>query len=417
MSRSTSTLALVLLLAGAGGVTAQATSPQPPPGTPRPAGQPPAGAPAAAPAAPGAAAALAGQGAARVAPPTGPMEEPPFHDPVMIRAGKTYYAFGTGRGVSVWSSPDMKVWTSVGPALPTPPEWIKGAGPSNRGDMWAPDIIERGGTYYLYYAVSAFGRNTSAIGVATNVTLDPADPRFKWQDRGMVVQSVPGRDMWNAIDPNVVIDSAGTPWLDFGSFWGGIKMVKLDSALTRLAQPEDWRTIAARARYWKLDERDAGDAANPELKYDSIYPARITQANQAMQNGAIEGPIIFYKAPYWYLFASWDRCCRGVESSYKVVVGRSKDITGPYVDREGEKMIYGGGSLVVQGLGESPRWAAGGHNDAVTFDGVDYLVFHAYDKTDQGRSKLLIRPITWDRHGWPSVEVDAPMAAVTKGKK
>lgn len=364
-----------------------------------------------------AAALVAAATAGRSAPAAAQYVDIRIHDPVAIQAGGRYYLFGTGQGIDVWSSTDLRSWTHEPPVFDSLPAWAKTVNPRTRGDAWAPDISFHDGEYHLYYAVSTFGSNASAIGHATNVTLDRKDPRFKWVDHGIVVRSVPGRDMWNAIDPNVVIDSAGTPWLDFGSFWGGIKMVKLDSTLTRVAQPEDWRTIAARDRYWKLDERDAGDAANPELKYDSIYPARITQANQAMQNGAIEAPIIFYKAPYWYLFVSWDRCCRGVESSYKVVVGRSKDITGPYVDREGEKMIYGGGSLVVQGFGESPRWAAGGHNDAVTFDGVDYLVFHAYDKTDQGRSKLLIRPITWDRHGWPSVEVDAPMAGVAKGKK
>lgn len=108
---------------------------------------------------------------------------------------------------------------------------------------------------------------------------------------------------------------------------------------------------------------------------------------------------------WYYLFASWNRCCRGVNSTYKVVVGRSQDILGPYEDREGENMLYGGGSLVVRGFAEGERWAAGGHNDAVTFDGADYLVFHAYDATDEGRSKLLVREIHWDEYGWPDVDV------------
>lgn len=89
-----------------------------------------------------------------------------------------------------------------------------------------------------------------------------------------------------------------------------------------------------------------------------------------------------------------------------MLVGRSHDIRGPYLDREGEQMVYGGGSLVALGFADSDRWAAGGHCDVVTFDGADYLVFHAYDKSDEGRSKLLVHEIRWDAPGWPTVEVD-----------
>jgi arabinan endo-1,5-alpha-L-arabinosidase len=128
--------------------------------------------------------------------------------------------------------------------------------------------------------------------------------------------------------------------------------------------------------------------------------------NRASQSGAIEAPTIFSKDGWYYLFASWDRCCRGANSTYKVVIGRAREIQGPYLDREGEKMEHGGGSSVVLGLGESARWAAGGHNDVVTLDGTDYFVFHAYDKSDEGRSKLLIRRVQWDAFGWPTVEVD-----------
>jgi arabinan endo-1,5-alpha-L-arabinosidase len=211
--------------------------------------------------------------------------------------------------------------------------------------------------------------------------------------------------MWNAIDPHLVEDQDGTPWLSFGSHWGGIKLVKLGPGLTEAAEPQVWLTIAARHRYWKLDDRDAGDSANPELDYEALYPDRVLELNRASENSAIEAPIIFWKNGYYYLFASWDRCCRGVESTYKVVVGRSREITGPYLDREGENMAHGGGTLVVHGFGEGGRWVAGGHNDVVTLGGVDYLIFHAYDATADGQSKLLVREIRWDLYGWPSVDV------------
>ena len=264
------------------------------------------------------------------------------------------------------------------------PAWAEDVVPGFDGRLWAPDVVEHDGTVYLYYSVSQLGRNTSAIGVAANAAFDPETPSEGWTDRGIVVESVPGRDDWNAIDPAVTVDADGTPWLAFGSFWGGLKILQLDATRTRPAEPQRWRTIAARDRYWKLDDRYAGDDLS----------------------SAIEAPFVFQKDGWYYLFASWDRCCRGVTSTYKVVVGRSRDVRGPYLDRTGQDLRHGGGTLVVQGFGESDRWAAGGHNAAYTFDGTDYLVFHAYDETADGVPRLLLEPIAWDAQGWPTVTLD-----------
>ena len=302
------------------------------------------------------------------------------HDPVLIRQDGTYYLFHTGNGVSVWSSSNMKDWNEEPPVFSAAPSWATEVVPNFRNHIWAPDIYQYNGLYYLYYSVSAFGRNTSAIGVATNKTLKRSDPDFRWQDHGIVVQSVPGRDLWNAIDPNVVHDSAGTPWLAFGSFWNGIKLVKLNANLLTLAQPEEWHTIAARGRAWTTNDRNAGDATN-----------------------AIEAPFIFRKAGYHYLFVSWDVCCRGAASTYKVVVGRSRSITGPYLDREGRDLRLGGGSIVVAG---NAAWGGVGHSATYTFDGTDYLVFHGYDLGDNGRSKLWITKLRWDENGWPSATLE-----------
>jgi arabinan endo-1,5-alpha-L-arabinosidase len=351
---------------------------------------------------------LSGTAAAQ-APPTArtlPADQVPIHDPVLIEADGTFYLFGTGRGLTVWTSDDLERWHRLPPVFAETPAWVLDLIPAFDHNIWAPDISFQDGTYYLFYSVSQFGRNNSAIGLATSPTLDPDDPDVGWTDHGMVLKSVPGRDMWNAIDPHLVRDADGTPWLSFGSHWGGIKLVRLDDDLTRPAEPPTWRGIAARHRYWKLDERDAGDSANPELDYDALYPDRITELNRASESGSIEAPVIFWKDPYYYLFVSWDRCCRGVASTYKVVVGRSRDIGGPYLDRAGEEMMQGGGSMVTLGFPESERWAAGGHNDVVVIDGTDYLVFHAYDAADEGRSKLRLIPIDWDRWGWPTVPVD-----------
>jgi len=374
------------------------------------------------------------------------------HDPVMIKQADTYYLFYTGAGIPIAKSTDLKNWERAGQAFESPPEWTAnafpprragraGAAPEARGrgrgrrgrgensaaepsatnqtdtpaqpdnaaagqveptpaepaqgerrgrgggarggprnDQWAPDIAFHDGTYYLYYSVSSFGTNNSAIGVATNKTLNPADAAYKWTDHGPVVQSVAGRDLWNAIDPNLAFDENGTPWLSFGSYWSGIKLVKLNANLTEVAAPEQWYTIAGRDRYWKLEETDAGDTSN----------------------SAIEAPFIFKKGDYYYLFVSWDRCCQGANSTYKVVVGRSKSITGPYLDKEGEDMRTGGGSLVVGG---NEDWPGVGHNATYTFDNKDYLVFHGYNAKENGRSQLWIEEINWDANGWPTVSL------------
>jgi arabinan endo-1,5-alpha-L-arabinosidase len=326
------------------------------------------------------------------------------HDPVMIKQDDTYYIFNTGKGIHVKSSKDLKNWKEEKPVFANTPDWVTKMIPKFDGNIWAPDIIFHNGTYYLYYSVSSFGRNNSAIAVATNKTLHPNDPNFKWEDKGVVVQSVPGRDMWNAIDANVIFDDKGTPWMTFGSFWQGIKLVKLNPDMTSVVtdSTQSWHTIAARERNWLLDERDAGDAANPELDYASLYTPELLEQSKNMKNGSIEAPFLFKKNGYYYLFVSWDRCCQGLNSTYKILVGRSKDITGPYLDKDGKKMKHGGGTLIAQG---NEEWAAVGHPAAYTFDGKDYLIFHAYDKKDEGKPKLRIKEMKWGKDQWPSVSM------------
>ena len=140
------------------------------------------------------------------------------HDPVMIKHGNTYYLFCTGMGISVFSSTDLQHWKPEKAVFDLPPSWAVQAVPGFKGHIWAPDISFHNGLYYLYYSVSAFGKNTSCIGVATNKTLDPQDKDFHWTDRGKVIESVPGRDLWNAIDPNLTVDDEQNPWLAFGIF-------------------------------------------------------------------------------------------------------------------------------------------------------------------------------------------------------
>ncbi len=296
------------------------------------------------------------------------------HDPVVAKQGDTYYLFNTGRGITVHSSTDLENWNREPAVFKEKPEWTDSVVADFENHIWAPDIYFEDETYYLYYSVSSFAKNTSAIGVATNSTLDADDPDYNWQDHGIVVQSVPNRDMWNAIDPNIIKDDEGTTWMSFGSFWDGLKLVKLDESLTSIAQPEEWYTIARRERSFKLPDADPGDAA-------------------------LEAPFIFKKNGYYYQFLSWDLCCRGENSTYKVVVGRSKDVKGPYVDKEGTPLNEGGGTLVVEG---NENWYGAGHNSTYTFNGKDYMFFHAYDAQDGAKPKLIVKELSWDK-GWPTI--------------
>lgn len=309
----------------------------------------------------------------------------PVHDPVIIRENGTYYVFATGMGIAVWSSPDLQHWNHEKPVFDAPPAWAVEAIPTFKGHIWAPDISFHEGTYYLYYSISAVGKNTSCIGVATNETLDPRSPKFKWIDHGKVIQSIPGVTNWNAIDPNLVTDESGKPYLVFGSFWDGLKLARLSEDRFRLAeQTEQLPTVASR-------KKDPA-AANP--------PAVGENPKDAGGN-AIEAPFIYRHGKYYYFFASIDYCCKGPKSDYKMIIGRSETLPGPYVDKEGKRLDRGGGTILLAG---DQHWYGVGHNAVANFDGVDYLVFHGYDAADpRGRSKLRIEKLGWDDKEWPFV--------------
>jgi arabinan endo-1,5-alpha-L-arabinosidase len=166
----------------------------------------------------------------------------------------------------------MQYWNNCGQVMSFYPPWVIREVPSVT-DLWAPDIVFWGDKYHLYYAASSFGSNHSAIGLATNVTLNQNSPDYKWVDEGEVISSQPSDD-YNTIDPNLVTDQSGQRWLVFGSFWSGIKMRKIDSATGKLAT--DDTTLYALA-------------SRPGIT-------------------AIEGAFITYRLGYYYLFASFDFC-------------------------------------------------------------------------------------------------------------
>lgn len=313
-------------------------------------------------------------------------EEPRIsvHDPVLIKQGETFYLFSTGIGIQVWSSPDLKIWKAENPVFPNPPSWAVDAVQGFQGHIWAPDISFHNGQYYLYYSVSAFGKNTSCIGLVINKTLNPEDPEFKWVDHGKVIQSYPGRTNWNAIDPNLIYDEVGIPWLIFGSFWDGLQIVQLNKQLTGVANGKLPITLASRNSENKLESLSAIDN-NPK---------------DAGEN-AIEAPFVFRKQNSYFLFASIDYCCKGINSTYKMIVGRSNKVSGPYLDREGKPLRIGGGTILMTGNSD---WHGVGHNAVVSYGDIDLLIFHAYDANDKGRPKLRIFKLSWDKDGWPQAE-------------
>ena len=288
------------------------------------------------------------------------------HDPsTLIKCNDEYWVFCTGPGVRSYRSPDMRQWEPGPRVFEEVPEWTRRFAKGDR--LWAPDIVrETDGRYLLYYSASSWGKNTSAIGLATNVTLDPRDPAYRWVDQGVVIDSSRADD-FNAIDPALTFDADGKLWLSFGSFWSGIKLVQLDAS---------------------TGKRLAGD----------------TRLHALANAKEIEAPFVHRRDKDYYLFVNFGLCCRGVRSTYNIRVGRSRRIEGPYLDKDGNDLGDGGGTLLLGSDGDA---IGPGHAAIVEDDRKQqWLSFHFYDATQGGRATLGMRRITWDADGWPVIEVE-----------
>jgi len=297
----------------------------------------------------------------------------PVHDPSIIRAGSTYYVFSTDQGaqsghIPIRCSTDGVAWTACGYVFSSLPAWVASTVP-NATTIWAPDISYFNGLYHVYYAVSSFGSQVSAIGLATNTTLDANSPDYRWVDQGMVLQSTTGDD-FNAIDPNILVDSDGSVWLQYGSFWDGIYQQQID--------PSTGKLVAGGPLY-HLAER----AAN-------------------VPNDPIEGSSLVHAGNYYYLFVSWDYCCESnpAQSNYKIVVGRGIGAHGPFYDETGTNMLNGGGTILLQG---NSTWGApGGQTAYIDPTNGDLIVFHALDLQQDGRDYLFVRSLSF-ADGWPRI--------------
>jgi arabinan endo-1,5-alpha-L-arabinosidase len=283
-----------------------------------------------------------------------------LNDPTVIRVGESYRLFGTGLGIPQRSSPDLRDFRAEATVFSTQPSWIEARVPGVTA-LWSPDVSLFGGVYHLYYAASTFGSDRSCIGHAA--TDDPlaVDP---WKDHGEIICSNADgvSEDWNAIDPNVYVADDGKPWLVFGSYRSGIKLIALD--------------------------------ADGERADDSLQ----TLWTRSSENPAIQASSLFRKDSDFYLFASFDLCCQGVDSTHKIMMGRARAVPGPYADRDGVPLLDGGGTLLLE---SGERFRGPGSNVFFEDRGRVYNAYHAYDADNGGRATLRIAEVRFDDEGWP----------------
>jgi len=267
-----------------------------------------------------------------------------IHDPstVVLCNGK-FYTYGTG-GTSLISDDG---WT-----------WKRGATLPRRG--LAPDVIHIGERYYTYVAANIGAQPKAAVNMIWSKTLDPDSPDYKWEDGGVVASS-DGVEDSNAIDPGVLLDpNDHRLWLVYGSYFGYIRLVELDPKTGKRLHPGDQpRNLAINC--------EASD--------------------------------LMYRDGWYYLLATHGSCCRGADSGYNIRMGRSKKVTGPYIDDNGVDMILGGGKLLI---GSGGRVVGPGHFGLLDLgDGVQRFSMHWEADLDQGGASVLdIRPLLW-KNGWP----------------
>ena len=280
------------------------------------------------------------------------------HDPTILREGNLWWVATTGAGAPIKYSSDGRSWNQGVRRFASELPWWRTYAPGmGSNDVWAPDIRAFNGRVWMYYSLSSFGTNNSAIGLTSASSMIAGD----WRDDGLVIASRSGAQSYNAIDPHLAIDAAGAPWLSFGSFFSGIHLTRLDPA--------------------------------------TMKPTG-TLTRIAARSGGIEAPNIVYANGSYYLFVSFDRCCQGVNSTYKIAYGRATSITGPYLDRNGVDLRNGGGSILEATSG---RYVGPGGQSVVQVGSAWVLIRHYYDANANGTPRMRIGDLYWDASGWPTL--------------
>ncbi|KAH7103226.1 glycoside hydrolase family 43 protein [Auriculariales sp. MPI-PUGE-AT-0066] len=243
------------------------------------------------------------------------------HDPSMCKVGSTYYLFSTGVGIPILTSTDRTAWKLLGLVWPNGASWTDAYTGASNANLWAPDCYYDGSKLYVYYAASSFGSQNSAIFLAYSTTFGPGS----YTNAGL------------AIDPAIYVEN-GLWYLAWGSFWQGIYSASLNPSTGKLYNSSSTH-LAARS------------------------------------STALEGSTIYKYGSYYYLFASWDKCCSGTSSTYNIKVGRSSSIWGPYVDSSGVQLLSGGGTNV---LASHDSIIGPGGQDVYTDGDGSVLVYHYY---------------------------------------
>jgi arabinan endo-1,5-alpha-L-arabinosidase len=294
------------------------------------------------------------------------------HDPSTLEQYATngYIYFCTGQDIVSRTSSNMTHWNNGPAVFSTIPAWTTEAVPGFTGDFWAPEVSYFDGIYHLYYAVSTFGSQVSAIGMATNTTLNPSSPNYDWVDQGEVIGSTNG-SAYNTIDPSILVQPDGTVWMTFGSYWNGIYETQLNPITGKLLN---------------------------------------TTTTQVADNSQIEASYLYAHGGYYYLFVNFGMCCDGVDSTYNIRVGRSTSVTGPFYDQNGVPMTQGGGTLL---LGTDGRYIGPGQTGIfLSTSGQYWLSDHYYDGDNNGTPTYELQQLYWTGSGWPSVTVVPEPSAI-----
>jgi arabinan endo-1,5-alpha-L-arabinosidase len=303
-----------------------------------------------------------------------------IHDPFIIKEGAYYYLVCTGHNIFYRRSTDLFHWQPIGnqgSVFAQPPKWAQEVIRRRRKsdnpepNMGGGQIFFFNGKYHLYSGTGVWGTNDGVMGLVTNVTLDPDSPQYKWEDQGVVIQTKSNVDDFSSLGGMVNVDQEGKYWMVYGGWQRGIMLQQLDPLTGKLSGSD-------RKVYNLAARRD---------------PSR-----RFLHGLGIEGPFLYWKKGYWYLFVSFDLCCKGANSTYNIRVGRSKDIRGPYSDRSGKPMLEGGGTLVLKGY-DNVRGP--GSNQIMVDNENEYHVGHWYDANQNGMPRLSVRPVVWDDDGWP----------------
>lgn len=273
------------------------------------------------------------------------------HDPSTVHfdQGKYFY-FSTGNGIQAVYSSDLKNWKLGKPVFEKDkfPTWISELLKDFKGHFWAPDVIYMNGYFYLYYSCSSFGSPVSAIGVVRSKSLDSQAENYGWEDLGMVVKSGKKTD-FNAIDAGLFRDTDHKYYLTYGSFHGGIGVVEIDSVSGK-----------TKGEIKKI-------AGGRESDWEAAY--------------------IIKNQDDYFLFANNGLCCKGLNSTYRIVVGKSTSIFGPYLDQEQRDLTKGGGTTV---LATHANIIGPGHFALMIKDGKNIVSTHYYDSQKDGQPTFKI---------------------------